>query len=130
MRSRPRQSWSFLAVAVVVLALGGGGVGAGTHRLIAAKSAGVISHSASAGAVEAVLVPETNRGESALSVKSPSSGRLVLDLAATLVGIALLLLLTSARRDLGPSGPPPLTQLLHWVGRRAPPLPPLVSLTH
>jgi hypothetical protein len=130
MRPGPRRSWSFLAVAVVVLALGGGGIGASPHRLIVTKSVGLIGRSASAGAVEAVLVPETDRVESALTVKSSSAGGLILQLAAAFAGLALLLLPTPARRHLGPIGPPPLSLLRHWVGRRAPPSSLLVSLTH
>jgi hypothetical protein len=131
MRPAPVRTRSVLAVVLVAVALGvGGGAPSGAHRLIVAESAGVSGGTAPAGALEAVLRTETDRAESALTGTSASGARLLVLLAAPLLGLAMLLILAARRPSLSPGGLPSLTRLRQWVGLRAPPSSPLVSLPH
>jgi hypothetical protein len=120
-----------LAVLVAMVAVGAaGGMGPAHLRVTDRGAAGVSSQAPAGRALEAVLRAESDRVEGAVTGKSGAIARLVVLLAAALVGVALLLVLAARRRALVAAGAPPLARRRVGVGLRAPPSSLLVQLQH
>jgi hypothetical protein len=120
-----------LAVLVAMVALSAaGGTGPAHLRLTDRGGAGVSNEAPAGSALEAVLRAESDRIEGAVTGKSGAIARLIVLLAAALVGIALLLVAASRRRAPVAAAVPPLARRRVRVGLRAPPSSLLVQLQH
>lgn len=129
MRPGPRRTWSLLALTALVVALGAG-MAHDPPALIGGNGAALSSGSHPAGALDAVLGTDAGRVESALGDRSAGASRLLVLLAALLIGIASPLRLVLVGRTVGPGELPSLTRLRHRVAPRAPPSLRIVALAH
>ena len=131
MARRPLRTWWLLAVVVAFVAVGAAAGSGGTASHLRGDVAGLTNRTSSGGVLEAVLRTEADRVETVLSSKSAAAGRLLLLLAATLAGLALLADFGPGRRssrliESAPQG----ARLRAWLGLRAPPSFLLVPVPH